>query len=72
MGNQFGLGMLGQGMNMNQLGMQGSQFGLGQLFNSLNQANQLGTAQRQTTVTPNPWMQAFQALAQGASAFRGP
>jgi hypothetical protein len=71
MGNQFGLGMLGQGMNMNQLGMQGSQFGLGQLFNAFNQANQLGTAQRNTTVTPNPWMQALQVAGQFAGGFRG-
>jgi len=71
MGNQFGLGMLGQGMNMNQLGMQGSQFGLGQLFNSLNQANQLGTAQRNTTVTPNPWMQGLQILGQIAASAAG-
>lgn len=76
---QFGLGtnqlnaqnfqnMINQGLNMNQLNMQGNQFGLAQLFNSLNQANQLGTAQRNTTVTPNPWMQGLQVLGQVAAA----
>lgn len=69
--NQFRLGMVGQGMNMNQMGMQGQQFNLGQLFNSLNQANQLGTAQRNTTVTPNPWMQGLQILGQIAASAAG-
>lgn len=79
---QFGLGtnqlnaqnfqnMINQGLNMNQMGMQGNQFGLAQLFNSLNQANQLGTAQRNTTVTPNPWMQGLQILGQIAASAAG-
>ena len=41
------------------------------LFGSFNQGNQLGTAQRETTVTPNPWMQAGQMGLDFAGNFFG-
>ena len=58
--NQMLQNMIGQGLNMNQLGNANTMQMLQNLFGSFGQANQLGTAQRQTTVTPNPWMQGAQ------------
>jgi hypothetical protein len=52
--------MIGQGLNLNQLGNQNIQSMLAQLFGGFGQSNALGTAQRETTVTPNPWMQGAQ------------
>jgi hypothetical protein len=59
--NQMLQNMIGQGLNMNQMGNANMMQMLQNLFGSFGQANQLGTAQRQTTVTPNPWGQAAQA-----------
>jgi hypothetical protein len=65
--NQMFQNMIGQGLNLNQLGNANTIAALAQLFGGLQQANALGTAQRDTTVTPNPWMQGLQILGQIAS-----
>lgn len=53
LGNQFGLGMLGQGMNMNQLAQQGQQNAMNQMFGAFGQTNQLGTPQAQMVTQPS-------------------
>jgi len=63
--------MIGQGLNLNQMGNANTLAALSQLFGGLQQSNALGTAQRETTVTPNPWMQALQMGAQVAAAAAG-
>jgi hypothetical protein len=60
--NQFGLGQAGIG-----LGMQGNQLSaqqgiLDQLFRSFGQANQLGTAQRETVMSPSTGSQIFNGV----------
>ena len=67
--NQMLQSMIGQGLNMNQLGNQNTMQMLSQLFGGFGQANQLGTAQRQNVVTPSPWGQAISMLGSLGSAW---
>ena len=69
--NQMFQGMVNSGLNLNQLGNSNIQGMLGQLFGGFQQANGLGTAQRETTVTPNPWMQGAQMGVDLVGAFAG-
>lgn len=58
--NQMLQAMTGMGLNLNQMGNQNVQQMIQNLFGGFGQSNALGTAQRETTVTPNPWMQGAQ------------
>lgn len=57
LGNQFGLGASGQGM-------QGNMAALSQLFGGFNQANQIGTPQAQTVQTPSAFSQFMSGVGQ--------
>lgn len=71
MGNQFGLGMLGQGMNMNQLAAQQQQNALNQLFGAFGQANELGTPRAQMVTQPSLLGQIGNAAMGLGSAYLG-
>ena len=72
LGNQFGLGMLGQGLNMNQLAQQGQQNAMNQMFGAFGQTNQLGTPQAQMVTQPSTWGQIGNAaLGLGAAYLTG-
>jgi hypothetical protein len=62
--NQMLQNMIGQGLNLNQLGNANTMQMLAQLFGGFGQSNQLGTAQRQNVVTPSAWGQAANMLTQ--------
>jgi hypothetical protein len=65
--------MIGQGLNMNQMGNQNTMGMLGQLFNSFGQSNALGTPQAQIIQQPSGWSQALNAgLGIGGMLLGGP
>jgi hypothetical protein len=59
MQNQFGLGKAGIGLGMQGNQLQAQQGMYGQLFNAMNGSNQLGTAKRETLVSPSTGSQIF-------------
>lgn len=67
--NQMLQNMIGQGLNMNQLGNANTMAMLAQLFGGFGQSNALGTVQRQNVVTPSPWGQAAGMLGSLGSAW---
>jgi hypothetical protein len=60
--NQMLQSMIGQGLNMNQLGNSNMMGALAQLFGAFGQANQLGNPQAQTIQQPSPWAQGANML----------
>jgi hypothetical protein len=57
MNNQFLANMIGQGLNMNQMGNQNTNSMLAQLFGAFGQSNALGTPQAQIIQQPSMWGQ---------------
>lgn len=57
MNNQFLANMIGQGLNLNQMGNQNTNSILAQLFGAFGQSNALGTPQAQIIQQPSMWGQ---------------
>ena len=71
--NQMFQNMIGQGLNLNQLGNQNTMQMLSQLFGGFGQSNQLGTAQAQTIQQPSAGGQLLSAgLGIGGAILGGP